>query len=623
MTLPKTLVLLAALLIAPFALAEEAPAPEKEAPSIARLLSADADLIAYVEDTAAFGDAWKVSSLSKLFAEPTVSNYLSPMLDALEFGEAGESFAEVFGTSPGELASLIDGFGISVHGLEETIVSEVDPKATMILATSQPEKLHEILSRQMPPGEDDEAEEEEPAGETEESPDDVIETRTETETEDFEGVTIESEFFIETLRSGDERRSLENEQAVFDGLYVISDVPGDLRGIIAAVRGGASRDAFTETSRFREGAQLLAPEGLVISVSGTALYDSFSEIMREDARANPSGTPPVNPDILLKSLAIDALEGLTLSLAPGAASIDLGVVVKLTEQRGIFRVLAYQPGPPEYPSFVPADCIEVASARFSFQEMWTEILATLEVAAPQVHGMMRAQLAGFSQGLGVDVEQGLIGSLEDRTLMMSFPLESEDPGEEAPLAELTQVGALALSDAQAFETTLNAVISVVDPTGQLFESQEFMGMTLRVLNAPAPEGGKQLRTSFAIAQDRLFFSNHGPEPVRRVLANLNSEAPSFWKREDVAAAIATLPPEASVHLFMRSSQLLDAFFRGLAMGWDESTGAAGTDAEGLPTFDAEKIPPSELVEKYLGVATGSLLKSEQGFVLKLRILPGQ
>jgi hypothetical protein len=339
--------------IAPFTLVlfvTIAAAATPAADRIEAIIPADTDMVLMIDDVPRFLERWSESPLGRAWNDPQMKRFLAPMREDMEIdrweeivrGETGLELDEILGAFTGQVALLLPNLQQIIEAAEDE-----DPEQVAVLAEigKDDEVVRRLLELDLDSSRD-ELEENEKLEELE---------------EEFQGEILH----VRRLTTADGEEESEG-WAIVEGFAVMAEPKSYLQQIVAALKERASDSPLKENPGFRKVRGRVPATDLLLYFNFNAVLPMIEETIKRDLD-NPEGPNPMGltGQAVLDALAFDAIQSLFLSttMLDGATHIDVGL--QYTANRGLIKILAFEPGPVQLPGFLPDDAVEASVANFS------------------------------------------------------------------------------------------------------------------------------------------------------------------------------------------------------------------------------------------------------------------
>lgn len=605
--------------------------------NLLRVVPADAPIVMHVRDLPALVKNWEHTPFAHTWAEPEVQAFLAPAIAKFASeGGAGAlaDFQEATGMSPLEFAQSFPGELMMVI-TELPFGSDGDPHFVMAADLGGNRAKVEALIQQAEAkntvGENETAVEEEFQGE-------IIHLRVTKNPKS--GVTSETEAW-----------------AIVDDVFWFGSPKVAVQEAIAHWKGDGAETPITTAQDFaairrnHAGAQALFYVNLE-SIMQLAIADMESDQEEAEAAAAESGEEPpgspfamlgMSPAEFVHAFGFDALRGIhfSLSLAEDATSIGGGLT--WTEKRGLLKLLAIGEAPAPQPAFISADWPSVSADRFSFAQMIQGLKEAAGEANPMFEFMISQQLTQLNQGLGIDLERDLFGSIGDE-IVRAYGATAADADADA---STEQLWALSLVNAETFSNALTTIWQLAPQVAAQFQERDYLGTDIQSIMLPIPSGdGMNLvPLAYAITPGYLLLDVGGTAMLETALQNMDKPGESFWSQPKVVAAMKAIPAGSSSFTFQDLNAIVApalTAFAGLAStaqqageededleldedgrpiirppGEDEDEDSDTPELEEL--IDPTAVPSAEAVAKHWGTGAGGTYLDADGVRILYRI----
>lgn len=609
--------------IAPFTLALLVAIPAAATPAAVRqeaIISADTDMVLLIDDVPRFLERWSESPLGRAWSDPQMKRFLAPMRDDMAIdhweeivrGETGLELDEILGTFTGQVALLLP----DIRQAIETAEDEGPEQFAMVAEVGANDELvRRLLELDLDSSREGLEENE----------------KLEEVAEEFRGETLH----VRHLTTADGEEEGEG-WAMVAGFAVMAEPKSYLQQIVGAVKERACDSPLKDDPGFRKvRGRVPATDLLVYFDFGAVLpmiEEAFQKNLDDPEAPNPMG---ITSRAVLDALAFDAIQSVFVSttLMDRATHIDVGL--QYTEDRGLLKILAFEPGPVRLPDFLPDDAVEASAANFSLPKMWQALKEILGAVNPGFSSMLDMQLAQLNANHGFDLEKGVFGSLGNRFVAAKYLRPAEEPGETPSLDVLDQIFGISVTDRQSLEMGLEALKSMAGAEAELFEVTEYLDHTIFTLKQamPSEPGAPAQRLAYTLTDDYLLLSTGTQAPLRAAVSRGNRSGKQLWDRSEVKRALKTLPPDASglsfydVERMVRSAIDNCGRVQSLMQPAAESIETEGepegdaVEEEAQPEFcDPSAKPDPSTIGKYFGPAVGAQYKDGGGFYSTVRLI---
>jgi hypothetical protein len=597
-----------------------AAATTSAADRLEAIIPADTDMVLMIDDVPRFLERWSESPLGRAWNDPQMKRFLAPMREGMEIdrweetvrGETGLELDEILGAFTGQVALLLPDMQQIIEAAEDD-----DPEQVAVLAEvgEDDEVVRRLLQLDLDSSRD-ELEENEKLEEVE---------------EEFQGEILH----VRRLTTTDGEEESEG-WAIVEGFAVMAEPKSYLQQIVGALKERASDSPLKENPGFRKVRGRVPATDLLLYFNFSSVLPMIEEIIKKDLD-NPEAPNPMGltGQAVLDALAFDAIQSFFVSttMLDGATHIDVGL--QYTANRGLLKILAFEPGPVQLPDFLPDDAVEASVANFSLPKMWQAVKEILGAINPGFSGMLEMQLAQLNATHGFDLEKGVFGSLGNRIVAAKYLRPAEEPGETPSLEVLDQIFGIALTDRQSLEMGLEALKSMAGAGGELFEVTEYLDQTIFTLTQemPSEPGAPAQRLAYTLTDDYLLLSTGTQAPLRAAVSHGSRRGKKLWDRPEVKRAMKALPPNASGLSFYDVERMLRSAIEGCgtveslmqqdaeSVDTEEESEADAAEEEAEPEFcDPAAKPNPSTIGKYFGPAVGAQYKDGGGFYSTVRLI---
>jgi hypothetical protein len=551
-----------------------------------------------VSDAPALLRGWDASPLAASWNDPQIVKFLAPLREQLAVERWDADTQAATGLNVRELLALVEGealVALPAFDVRSAGVKTLPPFLLALEVGASGAKLEKILAATA----------------------EKLGLREETET--FAGVRVQ----LSTLGAPTEEASAAPASAprsfawaLVEGVWLLSPAKERVFAAIDALQRGGLPGSLGASERFQRTRQRIgAAQGLVY-LNVPAIYPLIQDAA--SAAKAKAGTPSnplgLDPEVALKALGLDVFGEayLAVTLEPTRARVDSGLAY--TEERGLIRLLSYQPGPPTQPGWVPAKWSSVGSVRFSLPKAYAGLEALVNSVSPLLYGMAQGQLRALDKKLEVDLTRDLIGSLGEEVVTASALPPGQEPGTVPAWSEMDQFLAISLVNEAAFVRALNALKQLAGPAAeQLFAERDYLGHTLYTVNLPSEPGdsGAVQGVNYAIAENTLLIGVGSPAPVENALQGMASRAGDFWQRADVKTALTDLPADA-VAVEVQDLRVLLASLVESLVGLQASFNAEKPADAQQVYADLGARPEAEVWARHWGLAAGWVSRTSEG-----------
>jgi hypothetical protein len=412
--------------------------------------------------------------------------------------------------------------------------------------------------------------------------------------------------------------------AIVDGVWLLSPQKETVFAAIDALQQGGHVSALGKSERFLRTRQRIGGAQSLAYVNFPAIYPLLEQAAAA-AKAKSAGQPNmmgIDPETVFAALGLDELGEVYLAMESGENETRIDSGIAYNGERGLMKILAYEPGAAPRPEWIPAKWPSVSTARFSLPKAYEGIEELLEAISPMLSGMAQGQIRGLNKQLGVDLKRDLIGSLGDELVSAYAVPAGFTGGSVPPWTEMDQLVAFSLVNEAAFIKAVDALKLLAGPAAdQMFIKREYLGQTLYTVNMPAgPEGKAARGFTYAIANRTLLIGIGSPATVENVLQLM--AAPSkenFWERADVKTALADAPAQASMIQVQDLAVMMKSFVELAVQLQTDAEASQEADAGKKTYVDVNARPDDETISRYWGLSSGHGERTSEGLFSTARI----
>jgi hypothetical protein len=556
-----------------------------------------------VTDAPALLRGWDAGPLASTWNDPQIVKFFAPLREELHVEEWDDDSREATGLSIRELFALAEGEALlAVPSFDFSKLGDKTPPPFLLALEvgGQSAKIEKILS------------------------DSLAKKNIVDETELFSDVKVHTRPISGAANNAEASAAQSTiSWATVDGIWLLSADKARVFAAIDAIKQGGVSSALGKSERFLRTRERVKGAQSLAYLNIPAIYPALQNaVTAAKAKSGAGGNPMgLDPETVFNALGLDALgEGyIALRVDDKETRMDAGLIYG--EERGLLKLIAYQPGPAVQPDWIPAKWPSVSTAKFSLSKAYAGLEELLDSVSPMLSGMAQGQIRTFNKKLRIDIKRDLIGSIGD-DLISAYALP---PGLEAGAVpawtEMDQLIAFSLSNPVAFTKSVDALKSLAGPAAEkLFTKRDYLGNTLYTLNQPAPaEGAKPARGfSYAIANGTLLVGIGSPATVESALQGMASAQGLFWKRDDVKAALADLPADAS-GLQVQDLRVLIASLVETAVQMQEAENAGKPADEQKRYLDLTARPDSDVIARHWGFSSGYVTRTSEGLFSTTRL----
>jgi hypothetical protein len=386
----------------------------------------------------------------------------------------------------------------------------------------------------------------------------------------------------------------------WQGIGVLASSPRMLSGIMEGRQGSHHLDQAENWRKL----QSRAPQGDIVFYADLETLGAWLGERVSGGEADTLGAMVgITPRSMVSALGLGAFKaaGMNATLGADEAQLDGGII--MTDEPGLARLMAYQPGPVTRPDLIPPDAVFASVSRFRLTDFWTALTEMMDRIGPGMSYFARGQMQKVAETAGLDFEKDILGNFGDETFLAYLPRHDARPDSLAGMFD--QLSGVAVKDpAKAWK----AVTALVDwaPTGVPDETTEakpkktttrvIHGVKVSTVHFGADEKGSTL--SYAVLDSMLLVAMGEDDVLTRALDN-RGRGVSLWTRSDIAPILASFPREAC----------------GLSY-WDPSM---LRDKVKTSRMDDDRRQVALMLLQQLGPSVGYTLKTDDGYFTHLRL----
>lgn len=557
-----------------------------------------------VTDAPALLRGWDANPIATTWRDPEIVRFLAPLRAELEVDEWDAKTRKATGFTVRELLAMAEGQALLALPSFDFVSHDWDEPPPFLVAIEvgeQQGKIEKILA------------------------DTLAEENLREEIETFAGVQVH----VRPLEAVDREAAESDESpatpsvtwAMTDGVWLISADKQRVFSAIDAVAQGGLDNALGKSERFLRTRNRSEHAQALVYGNLPALYPLLRDAVTiSKARAAGTlGALGMDPEVVFNALGLDALgeSYVAVTMDEKRTRIDAGLLY--SEERGVLKLAAYQPGAPVLPEWIPAKWPSVSTARFSLAKAYAGFEQLFSAVSPMLSGVMQMRIRELNKRMNIDLHRDLVGSVGDEVVSAYGIPPGGEAGRDSSWVEMDQLVSFALVNEPAFIKSLDALKSLAGPgvAEQMFNTRDYLGHTVYSLNLPpAAPGGKPLRgVTYAIANRTFLLSIGSTAMVEAALQGMESGRGGFWERDDVKTALAELPSEAMAVQVQDLRVILAAVVE-MAVQLQKQDGLSVMDPSSgeKPSryLDVSARPDEEVIGRHWGLATGYSVRTADG-----------
>jgi len=301
---------------------------------------------------------------------------------------------------------------------------------------------------------------------------------------------------------------------------------------------------------------------------------------------------------VLGIMSIESL-GVQMALEPTAVSARIFLAVK-GPKTGILKLFDAKNTALNPPAFAPSDAVTAGAFALDIPAIWEEFRKALDKFQEGLTMQLDGFLQMMQQQTGVDIVGDILGTLgTELTFQMRAPEQMPGADESTPTSipgSFPHVTiTMQVKDRERLEGAIDKLMAMAGPA---VATQDYLGVKLRAIQTPMG-----VTPGLAVLPDRLVFSM-ATEDLKDAVTRYGKSVKGLLDREDIAAALGTLPPD-------RIYVSVEDTAKSLRLGMLNSL-IAGAQMGGMRFLDPELFPSEEMLTKYLGISTAALVNEEDG-----------
>ena len=385
------------------------------------------------------------------------------------------------------------------------------------------------------------------------------------------------------------------------GVGVLASSPRMLSGIMEGRQGSHHLDQSENWRKLSS----RAPLGDLVFYADLEMLDDWLRDRMSGGEADSLGSMVgITPRSMISALGFGAFKaaGMNATLGADEALIDGGIL--MTDEPGLARLMAYQPGPVTRSDLIPPDAVFASVSRFRLTDFWTALTEMMDRIGPGMSYFARGQMQKVADAAGLDFEKDILASFGDETFLAYLPRHDDRPDSLAGMFD--QLSGVAVKDP---EKVLKAVTALVQwaPAGvpgdettearpKKTETRVVRGVKVSTVHFGSGENGSTL--SYAVTDSLLLVAMGEEDILPRALEN-RGRGVSLWTRNDVAPILASFPREACSLSYWDPSMLREKVK--------------------TARMDDDRRQVALMLLQQLGPSVGYTQKTEDGYFTHLRL----
>jgi len=551
-----------------------------------------------VTDTPALLAGWDRTPLATTWNDPQFVKFLAPMRAELKVDEWDAETKAATGLTVRELLALAEGEALfALPSFDFTTFEGENPPPFLIALQvgKQAGKIEKLLA------------------------DSAAKESIKEETETFSGVPVKIRPLSSEDKNTDETETPRSVAwAIVDGVWLLSLDKERVFAAIDAVKQGGVDAALGKSERFLRTRERVGAAQALVYLNLPAIYPGLRDLVSATkAKAKSAGkTNPLAPDpeVMFNALGLDAFGEAYLSLLIDENETRIDAGLAYAEERGLLKLIAYQPGPVAKPDWIPAKWPSVSSMRFSVPKLYAGLEELLQEISPLLSVVAQGRINEFNKKVGIDIKRDLIGSLGDEILSARAIPPGVEPGQAPAWQEMDQLIAVSLSNEPAFIKSVEALKQLAGPAAeQMFSRRDYLGHTIYTFNQKtAPDAPPPRGVTYAIANRTLLLGIGSPATVENALQGMAAAEGLFWKRDDVKAVLAEVPADAVI-VQVQDLRVMAASFVEMAVQLQTAQSASDEGGvSGKKFVDVTARPDAEAIARHWGLTAGYAVRTPEG-----------
>jgi hypothetical protein len=557
-----------------------------------------------VTDTPALLKGWDAGPIAATWNDAQVVKFLAPLRTELKVEQWDEETKAATGMTVRELLALAEGEALfAITSFDVALIAAETPPPLLIALEvgKQGDKIEKIMA------------------------DAAAKKSHKVETETFSGVKVNltPAGKPDAEEDADAASPSVGAWAIVDGVWLLSPQKEAVFAAIDAQQQGGHVSGLGKSERFLRTRQRTGDAQSLAYINFPAIYPLIRQAVL-DNKAKSAGQPNMmglDAEVIFEALGLDTIGELYVAMATGENETRFDSGLAFSGDRGLMKLVAYEPGSAPRPEWVPAKWPSVSTARFSLPKAYEGLEELLEAISPMLSGMAQGQIRGLNKQLGVDLKRDLIGNIGDELTSAYAVPPGFAAGTVPPWTEMDQLIALSLVNEAGFTKAVDALKLIAGPAAeQMFLKREYLGHTLYTINMPSGTEEKAARGfHYAIANRTLLIGIGSAAPVENVLQSMASPKDSFWDRDDVKSALADAPAQASMIQVQDLAVMMKSFIEMAVQLQKQADATQDPDEEKKHYIDVNARPDDATLGRYWGLSSGHGERTSEGIFSTARI----
>lgn len=413
----------------------------------------------------------------------------------------------------------------------------------------------------------------------------------------------------------------------FDSFLLAGTSIPQLEQTVQRLKGGGGKSLSNQASFHQIHQKLFRNAEGYGWIQFKSIYALIEKMVKENIpqagagqNANPMAMLMPKPEVILKALGLEAIQGLGFSWAstPSGTVWDLALQAPKNQRKGLLNLVEFEEKDASPPPFVTDDVAAFQRVRFDARTTWQNLEKMLGEISPQLSGLLQMTmgLLGKDRDPNFDFRRNFIENLGDDFIVAQWPPKSSELEDVINPPELILIGS---PNPEPLVKAFIAASGLLPGGNSVLNERSFLGRTLYSINVPsgAPAAGTtsaEMQTmglhfvasgmyvAFSTNEDMIeTYLRSAKGPGRPLKSN-----PEFQQAINAVGGLKSgyayyQSLESSVELFYENFRTNpESAFSGL-IGMDLGAGLTGVPApnEEMNDFlDFKKLPPFDQVKKY-------------------------
>lgn len=499
------------------------------AASFNSLVQEDVNLYVSIRSMADSRAQWEGHPLGAVMQDPEVLDFFEPWFQKPADGDDDESITEVlendFDLTWEEFFELFPGqMAFALFDLPELWLGETERPELVLMAeyAGEYDQITDLMDIQF---------ERNAAKHRELNP-------------EAEHALIEESFMGETLYFDEvfdgEKTYIEDGFALVDGVFILATPEERLRSAVEAFK-DEPETALSEQAAYIRSREEGGRGDLEVYLNLEAILPPLNAALVQKLMQSGAFMIGLNPNSLDTMLALDSMQALFFDLDLTDTGVESHSGLLYREKEGLLSLLSYTDAPLPEARFVPEGVFSTSINNFDVGEMLAQFERLLSAASPNLRAQIDTQLQTARINTGVDLRTAILENFSADVVSLSIMPEAAREATLAP--EPDQIYAIALEDAEALSSAIEALKDLMPGVRDQIVAQEFAGQTIHTVKATqvSDSPGVAARSlSYVITRSYLIISMGRPGLLQEVLSNLESGEDGFWQKAETEALFESM-----------------------------------------------------------------------------------